>query len=105
VFTALAAQDRDHVQYVKADFSKNILPFVMENLYERKISSVIIEGGAYLLNSFIASGLWDEARIFTGSKEFGAGLPGPVIQGAESYQMKMGEDSLLVLDNPATGFL
>jgi diaminohydroxyphosphoribosylaminopyrimidine deaminase/5-amino-6-(5-phosphoribosylamino)uracil reductase len=105
VFTALMAQDREHVHYIKTDFSRNILPFVMETLYERKVISVIIEGGAYLLNSFIKSGLWDEARIFTGSKEFGAGLPSPAIEGRESYTMTLAGDTLLVLSNPLTNFL
>lgn len=30
-----------------------------------KIQSIIVEGGAQILNTFIQAGLWDEARVFT----------------------------------------
>lgn len=30
-----------------------------------KIQSIIVEGGAQILNAFIQAGLWDEARVFT----------------------------------------
>ena len=35
----------------------------MNALYELKIQSVIVEGGAKLLQSFIDEGMWDEARV------------------------------------------
>ena len=34
-------------------------------LYQKNIQSIIIEGGAKLLQTFIDSGVWDEARIIT----------------------------------------
>lgn len=30
-----------------------------------RVQSVIVEGGAHILNAFIRAGLWDEARVFT----------------------------------------
>jgi len=102
VFTALNAQDRNRVNYCKTDFSKNILPFVMEVLYERKIISVIIEGGAHLLSSFIEDGLWDEARVFIGNKRFSGGLKAPAIAGKEVSVLAYGEDELRVLKNRKT---
>ncbi len=38
---------------------------IMKELHHRKVQSVIIEGGAQLLSSFIDANLWDEARVFT----------------------------------------
>ena len=35
----------------------------MKALYKMNIQSVLVEGGAKLLQSFIDAGLWDEARI------------------------------------------
>jgi len=99
VFTSMNAQDSEHVKYIKTDFSKNILPFVMEVLHARKITSVIIEGGAHLLNSFIEDGLWDEARIFTGNKRFSAGLKAPLLEGNEVSVLTYGEDELRVFKN------
>jgi diaminohydroxyphosphoribosylaminopyrimidine deaminase/5-amino-6-(5-phosphoribosylamino)uracil reductase len=99
VFTSLNAQDRNHVSYSKTDFSKNILPHVMQVLHERKITSVIVEGGAHLLTSLIEDNLWDEARIFTGDKFFQSGLKSPLIKGKEISTGLFGGDELLVLKN------
>ncbi len=54
---------------------------VLKDLHQRKINSVLVEGGAQLLQKFIAAELWDEARVFTGDTLFGAGIPAPIIKG------------------------
>jgi diaminohydroxyphosphoribosylaminopyrimidine deaminase/5-amino-6-(5-phosphoribosylamino)uracil reductase len=41
-----------------------IIPF----LYQSKISSVVVEGGSALLNSFIEANLYDEIRILKSKK-------------------------------------
>ena len=38
---------------------------IVNGLYQLKIQSVLVEGGAHLLQSFIDEGLWDEARVIT----------------------------------------
>lgn len=43
----------------------SLLPQVLTALYEMKVQSVLVEGGAQLLQSFINEGLWDEARVIT----------------------------------------
>jgi diaminohydroxyphosphoribosylaminopyrimidine deaminase/5-amino-6-(5-phosphoribosylamino)uracil reductase len=52
---------------------------VIATLYERKIQSLIVEGGATLLDSFIRQGLWDEMMTFTGDFMLGAGVKAPEI--------------------------
>ncbi len=53
---------------------------ILEALYNLQIPSVLIEGGAKLLQSFIDKGLWDEARIITNEQMIiGDGLPAPVL--------------------------
>lgn len=99
VFTAMKAENKGNVQYCKTDFSKNILPFLLQELYQRKINSVMVEGGAFLLQSFIDQGLWDEARVFTGAKKFGDGLIAPQIKGEEMLRQMKGPDELRVLEN------
>ena len=53
---------QSHAEIVPLDDPHNIAT-ILEELFNRSITSVMIEGGATLLNSVIASGLWDEARI------------------------------------------
>ncbi len=65
---------------IPIDFSKDIWPQIMKHLYDLDLVSVLIEGGGDTINSLINSGLWDEARVFTGYKNFGDGVKAPVIQ-------------------------
>jgi|ERR1035437_1409631 diaminohydroxyphosphoribosylaminopyrimidine deaminase/5-amino-6-(5-phosphoribosylamino)uracil reductase len=52
---------------------------ICEYLYSSGIQSLFIEGGAEVLNHFISTGLWDEARVFTGEEHFREGVKAPVI--------------------------
>jgi diaminohydroxyphosphoribosylaminopyrimidine deaminase/5-amino-6-(5-phosphoribosylamino)uracil reductase len=54
---------------------------ICEYLYFSGIQSLFIEGGAEVLNHFISTGLWDEARIFTGEEHFREGVKAPLING------------------------
>jgi len=46
--------------------------------YQNNIQSIIVEGGARLLQSFIDEGMWDEARIITNETlHVENGLPSP----------------------------
>lgn len=55
---------------------------IVRSLYEKGIQSLFIEGGASVLEHFISEGLWDEARIFTGSQVFCSGTKAPLIEGS-----------------------
>lgn len=61
----------------KIDFSVNILPQILEGLYQENIQSVLVEGGKQLLTSFIENNLWDEATVFVGTSVFGSGVKAP----------------------------
>src|SRR5664280_2125068 len=54
---------------------------ICEYLYSSGIQSLFIEGGAEVFNHFISTGLWDEARVFTGEEHFREGIKAPVIRG------------------------
>jgi diaminohydroxyphosphoribosylaminopyrimidine deaminase/5-amino-6-(5-phosphoribosylamino)uracil reductase len=63
------------------DYSKNVARQICDILYLKDINSVIIEGGAQTLQTFIDSNLWDEARVFIGQKEFKKGIKAPIFKG------------------------
>ena len=50
---------------------------VLDTLYSRKKQSLIVEGGAATLRSFIDTGLWDEIRRETSPLCVGDGTPAP----------------------------
>jgi diaminohydroxyphosphoribosylaminopyrimidine deaminase / 5-amino-6-(5-phosphoribosylamino)uracil reductase len=89
-----------NVHSVQLPFDSTLLPQLMNRLYEAHILSVIVEGGAKLLNSFISDGLWDEARVFTGDMKLSDGVAAPVLKDKISaFSTMTGNDELQVYVN------
>jgi diaminohydroxyphosphoribosylaminopyrimidine deaminase / 5-amino-6-(5-phosphoribosylamino)uracil reductase len=79
VFNGICDKAEGKTKYIKTGFRKSFLSDLLGHIYNEQIQSVIVEGGKMLLDTFIDSGLWDEARVFTGASIFGKGIPSPVI--------------------------
>ncbi|WP_026967378.1 bifunctional diaminohydroxyphosphoribosylaminopyrimidine deaminase/5-amino-6-(5-phosphoribosylamino)uracil reductase RibD [Algoriphagus terrigena] len=67
---------------------------ILKDLNSKKIQSLIVEGGSRVLAQFISSGLWDEARVFTGKSSFEAGIPAPILNQKPTETLNIGEDIL-----------
>ncbi len=52
---------------------------LLDSLYERGLQTLLVEGGARTLQSFIDDGLWDEARVEEAPVELGQGVAAPTI--------------------------
>lgn len=75
------------IMYYQVGRNEALLPVVISLLHQRKLTSLIVEGGAETLKYFIDEGLWDEIRVITnGALTVGKGLPAPVIRGAGSVK-------------------
>lgn len=68
-----------NLTYINIPQNTDEILFIMNHLYCNKISSVLIEGGAELINSIVAKNLWDETKIFTGKIFFNKGVRAPEI--------------------------
>ncbi|TJY36095.1 bifunctional diaminohydroxyphosphoribosylaminopyrimidine deaminase/5-amino-6-(5-phosphoribosylamino)uracil reductase RibD [Pontimicrobium aquaticum] len=68
-------------------------------LFKSNINSVIIEGGSKTLQLFIDSGIWDEARIFTGKSFFKEGVKAPKLKGKLIADEQILDDTLKVYVN------
>ena len=55
---------------------------ILQRLYEDGIQTVLVEGGAELLQSFINSGLWDECYIEKGALTLNGKVKAPVLSNA-----------------------
>lgn len=98
---------------IKTDVVNNIYFISMEDmqyylpqkiayqLYLMDIQSVIIEGGANILNQFISSGLWDEARVFNSSGSWDTGVNSPQINGKITSVTEIDQDQLTIYENIA----
>ena len=81
IFTQKAsAENHPSVEYIRLDFTQNILPQIMEVLYNLKVQSLLVEGGSILLQSFIDEDLWDEAYIETSPTYINEGIKAPNIE-------------------------
>ena len=58
-------------------YTNESIPEILDDLYKRDVQSLLVEGGAKLLQSFIDEGLWDEARIETAPVRLGQGVAAP----------------------------
>ncbi len=96
VFSADKKGKRKNVAWAKIDFSTNVLNQIMRKLVHYPVNSVIIEGGAVLLQSFIDAGLWDEARVFTGAVQFKRGIKAPVLPPARTKIINLNQDMLML---------
>ena len=68
-------------------------------LHQKNINSIIIEGGKQTLQLFIDSGLWDEARVFTGNIKFNEGLKAPEFSGRLISEENIEQDILKIYVN------
>ena len=68
------------VQYYQIANDENAVHEIMKAIYQLQLQTVLVEGGAQLLQSFIDTGLWDEARVIENEKlKIENGLTAPVL--------------------------
>lgn len=73
-------------------FNENMITELLKELNNRKINSLMVEGGAAVLQSFIDAGAWDEAYVEVSDKLFIEGVKAPNISG-ETVENKIVGDS------------
>lgn len=86
VFNTIREEEKPNLSFIKLDKEKLFMPQLMSALYKLHLQSVLVEGGAALLQTFIESGAWDEARVIVNDElssrllSGGEGLPAPVLK-------------------------
>ncbi|CAM4302334.1 bifunctional diaminohydroxyphosphoribosylaminopyrimidine deaminase/5-amino-6-(5-phosphoribosylamino)uracil reductase RibD [Zobellia nedashkovskayae] len=90
---------KENAAYRQIDFKGDIAQQICEVLYKENITSVLIEGGTQTLQTFINSGLWDEARIFTGDSQFKTGILAPELKGKIISTKSIDKDTLKIYGN------
>lgn len=84
VFNSVKEEGDGNLRYCKIEKDKSTVQQVLDKLYQLNIQSVLVEGGAALLQSFIDEGLWDEARVINNSELIiNNGLKAPALFKAE----------------------
>jgi diaminohydroxyphosphoribosylaminopyrimidine deaminase / 5-amino-6-(5-phosphoribosylamino)uracil reductase len=101
VFTEVSKIEKEieNVEFVTIPFECDLPNYIVAELYKRNIQSVIIEGGARLLQTFIDTDYWDEALVFVGEKQFGNGIKCPQIKTKAKSIEKWEKHSLFFYSN------
>ena len=79
------------------DFSKIISNEICDFLYQKKIQSVIVEGGKKTLDDFINNNNWDEARIFKSTVIIKEGTKAPKINGEIIFKENVDSDTIIFM--------
>lgn len=78
VFTESKPQwETDNVSFVVLPKGADMVAGVLEELHKRNVQTLLVEGGSALLQSFIDSAMWDEARVETGRIVLHNGVEAP----------------------------
>jgi diaminohydroxyphosphoribosylaminopyrimidine deaminase/5-amino-6-(5-phosphoribosylamino)uracil reductase len=104
VFNSLKQEEKENLLYYQVTQDVPLVHQVVHALYQLKIQSVLVEGGAQLLQSFIDEGWWDEIRVITNNEQVVAqGLPAPHMEsGRLVHQETLFTDTLHYFVNPQT---
>jgi diaminohydroxyphosphoribosylaminopyrimidine deaminase/5-amino-6-(5-phosphoribosylamino)uracil reductase len=98
VLTTKSKAKTKNTTYLKLDFN-NLVIELLDYLSSINIQSLIVEGGAKTLQSFIDNELWDEARIYTSEKKFKGGTLSPNIKLTSRQEYSLGDNKLSVLSS------
>ena len=89
-------EGRENIFYKCLSFDEELLPRIMNLLFLQKCSSIIVEGGRELLESFINQGLWNEARVFVSPTLLYDGIPAPVFRQNPDEKIQIQGDQLRI---------
>ncbi|MCK4346042.1 MAG: bifunctional diaminohydroxyphosphoribosylaminopyrimidine deaminase/5-amino-6-(5-phosphoribosylamino)uracil reductase RibD [Bacteroidales bacterium] len=99
LFTEKKIKARQNLEFVKINFNGDVINQIMEELYIREVQSILVEGGGKMLNSFIISNIWDEARVFKGRNMFIQGIKAPELKIQPFHVESYGGNELKIYRN------
>ncbi len=88
-------------QYHLLNLDENVVKQIVHKAYELNLQSMLVEGGAKLLQAFINEGLWDEARMICNEElVISNGLAAPLLIHQQlTHKEKMGSDTVSYFTN------
>ena len=91
VFNQHKQEAGEMLSFYKIDKAERLIPQILNALFKLQLQSVIIEGGAKLIQSFIEENAWDEARVITNTEmKIDEGINAPILQ----HQKRVKEESI-----------
>ncbi|NDV57174.1 bifunctional diaminohydroxyphosphoribosylaminopyrimidine deaminase/5-amino-6-(5-phosphoribosylamino)uracil reductase RibD [Bacteroides sp. 519] len=88
VYTLKKKANSENLEYITLKEESDLLSQIMDDLYKRKLQTVLVEGGSKLLQSFLDDALWDEIFVEKSRKKLGTGVKSPQINNQNSYSIE-----------------
>lgn len=80
IFNTLKHEDQGNVLYYKIEKEASVVSSILKACYVLQIQSILVEGGARLLQSFTDENVWDEARVIESSERIiDNGINAPIL--------------------------
>jgi diaminohydroxyphosphoribosylaminopyrimidine deaminase/5-amino-6-(5-phosphoribosylamino)uracil reductase len=97
VFNALKHEETESLIFYQVTRDVSLVHQVLNGLYHLKVLSVMIEGGARLIQSFIDEGMWNEARVITNTRltTKGDSIASPILTDAKLVAEEKIQDDIL----------
>ena len=86
-------------EYISLNFSQPVWPQIFNELYQRNILSLLVEGGRYTLQSLIDTHTWDEVRVLKGGTDISAGISAPALSIKFKEETPIGQNIFLFSDH------
>ena len=103
VFTEKERAEETNLTFIRIDFGQDIIPQILTELYNRKIQTLLVEGGSMLLQSFIDAELWDEIYIEHARTKLYEGVESPVFHpGMPQYSFPAAAQQYSITSETAT---
>ncbi len=83
-----------NAQYIQLPENDNMIPDILQDLFNQNIQSVLVEGGTKLLQSFINQNLWDQAFVIKSLLPITGGILGPILNNIPNTSIYLGSDSI-----------
>jgi diaminohydroxyphosphoribosylaminopyrimidine deaminase/5-amino-6-(5-phosphoribosylamino)uracil reductase len=99
VFNMLKEEKHKNLELIALE-DKDFLAGVMERLHAMNIQSVMVEGGAAILEELLRQNLWDEARLIQTDRPVGKGVRAPVLAAGYTGKEAWGKETLCRFRNP-----
>lgn len=105
IFNGHRQEEQENLVYWRLDKTADLTGQLLSALYSLKLTSVMIEGGRMLLQSFIDAGLWDEARTITHEgMTAGEGIASPSLRNEKWVRTESsGSDTIRYYVNARSG--
>jgi len=79
VFTEGPSKKEDNISWIHLNFEAPVVEQLLHKLYTLNVHTLLVEGGSFLLDSFLKPGLWNEIHVETSLQHIASGVPAPAI--------------------------